>query len=93
MLNGEQVLNELSKEKDRTSIPILSEDQKKVFEKKIVEYFFLKEEVIIKYYESGYIKTLTAYIVKLDSIKGIIYLSNNMHLHFSNILDILSKNT
>ena len=40
MLNGEQVLNELSKEKDRTSIPILSEDQKMVLEKKIVEYLY-----------------------------------------------------
>lgn len=92
MLNGEEVLNELTKEKSKTAKPILSDDQKMIIENQIIEFFHQKEEVKILYYEAGYIKTITGIIAKLDPIKKNIYLNNNLSLHFSNILDILSKN-
>ncbi|MDE6292933.1 MAG: YolD-like family protein [Bacilli bacterium] len=92
MLNGRDVLTELTKEKNKISKPILSEEQKILLENKIIEYFFQKEEVKILYYEAGYQKSLTGVITKLDPVKKKIYLNNKISLHFSNILDILTKN-
>lgn len=92
MLNGRDVLTELTKEKNKISKPILSEEQKILLENKIIEYFSQKEEVKILYYEAGYQKSLTGVITKLDPVKKKIYLNNKISLHFSNILDILTKN-
>lgn len=92
MLNSQEVLNELAKEKNKISKPILSDEQKMTIENKIIEFFFQKEEVKIIYYEASHIKTMTGVITKLDPVKGKIYINNRLTLHFSNILDILSKN-
>lgn len=92
MLNGGEVLKELTKEKNKISKPLLSDEQKMILENKIIEFFFQKDEVIITYYEAGTIKKATGIITKLDPAKGKIYLNNTLYLHFSNILDILAKN-
>lgn len=92
VLNGSEALTELAQEKEKISKPILSDEQKMILENKIIEFFSQKDEVNIIYYESGYIKKVTGIITKLDSVERKIYLNNKLYLHFSNILDILSKN-
>lgn len=88
VLNGEQALNELAKEKRKINKPLLSEDQKSQLEEKIIEAFEQKDEINISYYESGQIKMVKGIIVKLDPVKRKIYLNNQISLHFSNILNI-----
>lgn len=89
MLNGEDTLKKLTKEKNKIAKPILSEEQKKMLENKIIEAYEQKDAVDIIYYEGGYSKKITGKITKLDPTRGKIYINNKTYIHFSNILNIL----
>lgn len=91
VMNGQNVLNHLTEEKNKVAKPILSDDQKIELENKIIEYYEQKDEITINYYESGYIKKLIGIITKIDPIKRKIYINNNLSLYFSNIVDIFAN--
>ncbi|MDE5630800.1 MAG: YolD-like family protein [Bacilli bacterium] len=89
MLNSEEVLKKLAKEKRKINKPILSDEQIMLLEKNIIEYYERKDEITIIYYEAGQTKNIKGIITKLDPIKRKIIINDKISLYFSNILDIL----
>lgn len=84
------VMDDINKEKNRTSYPILSEDQLFVIEEKLLTAYELKTIVQIKYYYDGNIKEINGKINSLNQAKKILYI-NNQEIHFRQILKIIEN--
>ncbi len=87
LFSSNEVLQTLSYEKTKQDIPILSEEEIKELEEKIIEAYYTEETIILSYYKNGYIKKITGKIKKIDQVSKIVYL-NNLKLLFKQILSI-----
>ena len=81
------VIKSLILEKSKIPKPILSDEEKKEIEEKIIEAFYCGTDVTLHYYKNGYIKTITGKIKKIDHISKTIYLNNTIFL-FNQIISI-----
>lgn len=88
LINGKQVLNTLEIEKSKVDIPIISEEEQKDLEDKIIEAYYCQNSVIITYYKDGFLLKTKSKIKKIDSIYKIIYLNNHLKLLFKQIFAI-----
>ena len=88
VVSGKKVVNEVMHEKKKIKKPVLSEDQLKNIENKILDSYNSKDMVTISYYESGYIHNIASYIKKIDHINKIVYLNNKL-IYFNQIMNVI----
>ena len=86
-----KIISDILKEKQKISKPILSDEEKKELEEKIMDAYYSSMNVNIFYYKNGLIKNIISKIKKIDQIYKTIYLENNFKLLFNQILDIETK--
>lgn len=87
VISSKQVIQSLLYEKEKQPIPVLSEEEIKDIEEKIITAYYSQETITLEFYKNGYIKKLTGKIKKIDQITKIVYLDNNK-LFFKQILTI-----
>lgn len=93
VMDGNKVICDLLKQKNRKTKPLLSEEQIAELEEKIVNSYNFKTPVEIIYLKNySYIK-ITGIIKNIDSIDKKIVLNNQISLYFANIIKISEKNT
>ncbi len=86
-----QIIKSILLEKSKVTKPILSDEEIKCLEDKIIEAYYSSININIHYYTNGYIKVTKGKIKKIDQIYKMIYLDNNLKLLFNQILDIDTK--
>lgn len=87
VINGNDVMNELVKEKNKISHPILTEDKILEIEEYILESFNSSTEINIKYYKNYQLYRISGFITKIDPLNKKIVLNNDISLYFNNIID------
>ena len=85
--SGINVINDITKEKDKFIYPTLSEDQLKIIEEKIKDAYILKLNINLKYFTDGEIKFIVGKINYINFQEKKICL-NNINIYFKQILDI-----
>lgn len=88
LINNKTVVEKVLKEKAKTKMPVLSEDEIKDLEDKILNAYYKKEPVKITYYKNGYFYEEISEIKKIDSSNKLIYL-NNTKLIFNQIVGVI----
>ncbi|MFA5692351.1 MAG: YolD-like family protein [Acholeplasmataceae bacterium] len=68
--------------------PILSDDKLFIMDLTIKEAYSYKKEVLISYFNNGYIKETFGIILNIDLINKTIYLNNSLKLHLDLIVDL-----
>lgn len=77
----------LLKKDETIEVPILSKDELDDFEEKLKMSLYLKTKIEITYIENNTYKTIVDYVVKLDSLKKNVYLTNKT-INFRQICNI-----
>ncbi|MFI3260234.1 MAG: YolD-like family protein [bacterium] len=85
VINSQKILNELSLEKEVSSMPILSEDDYIEIEKNILMAFNSKEKITISYFENGKIKSTSSTILRINKYSKEIILENKVKITFDQI--------
>ena len=88
LTNTNKMKHELSKNKQKVEMPILSEDQLIKLENKIKEAYFNKDLIKIYYYFSGSIINKEGKIKFIDYNKKQIILSDNTKLYYKQIIKV-----
>ena len=83
-----EMIDNLIKEKQKIKKPLLSLEQQKEIEDKIIEAFYEQINVEITYFKSGYIFKITSLITNIDYTFKKIYLNKQKKLVFNQILNI-----
>ena len=86
VVNPNELVNNIMKEKNKISKPILSEDELKEIENSILTSFECKNTIEIYYYKNGYIYKEEGIIKQIDIQKKLILLSNNIKITFNTII-------
>ncbi len=68
--------------------PILSEDKLFLMDLTIKEAINSNKELLIDYYEDGYLKQFISFIYKVDLINRVVVLSNNHKITLDNIINL-----
>lgn len=87
VISSQKIMENLRKEKEKVEKPILSDEEIKEIEEKIIEAYYSQELVILKFYKDGYINSLRGKIKKIDQITKMIYF-NDTKIFFKQILSI-----
>ena len=77
----------LLKKDETIEVPILSKDELDDFEEKLKMSLYLRSKIEITYIENNTYKTITDYVIKLDSLKKNVYLTNKT-INFRQICNI-----
>lgn len=93
VINGSEILKEINFEKCKVTKPILSEEQIRELEEKIITAYSGNILTSIYFYKNGHINIINGRITKLDSVNKIIIIDNKSKIYFNNIINILEKNT
>ena len=88
LMNGRLIVNSLIIEKGKIEKPMISEEEQKELEEKIIEAYYCQSIVIITYYKDGFLRKVKSSIKKIDSVYKTIYLSNQLKLLFKQICNI-----
>ena len=67
---------------------MISEEEQKELEEKIIEAYYCQSIVVITYYKDGFLRKVKSSIKKIDSVYKTIYLSNELKLLFKQICNI-----
>lgn len=89
VMNSKRAVKEISKEKRKISMPVLSYDDYENIEENIMKSVNLKSLIKITYFENGEIKTIKSSITKIDPVKKRITLKCNSHIYFSQITNAI----
>ncbi|MGS0534387.1 YolD-like family protein (plasmid) [Bacillus mycoides] len=85
-------IREIIKEKNKVTRPILTDEEKELIENMLLCSSVSKEEIMITYYEDGYLLSNYMTVVDIDPSNGTVICTdafyNKMKLQFSNIIDI-----
>lgn len=92
VINGNELIKEIKKEKSRKEKPVLSEDQLAELEKIIFEVFNNQSVVEIIFFRSNHFYKITGIITKVDTAQKKIIINNKNSYYFSNIIKIIVKN-
>lgn len=88
LINGKCLINSLTFEKAKITKPIISEEEQKILEEKIIESLYCQNPIIITYYQAGFLLKTKSKVKKIDSVYKTIYLENHTKLLFNQILKI-----
>lgn len=86
VIDPKTLVNKVDTEKNKISKPIISEEEIQNIENDIMYSLNIKEPISITYYEKGKILQTNSIVIKIDTYSKIIYFSNNLKLHFDNII-------
>lgn len=89
LINGNEVINSILKEKAKIKKPIISEEEKKEIEAKIIDAYFTQIIVNITYFKNGNLTKVEGRIKKIDQVYKLVYL-NELKLLFNQIISIES---
>ncbi|MFF2343831.1 YolD-like family protein [Bacillus mycoides] len=85
-------IREIIKEKNKVTRPILTAEEKELIENMLVCSLVSEEEIMITYYEDGYLLSSYMTIVDIDPSNSAVICTdafyNKMKLQFSNIIDV-----
>ena len=87
VISSKVLINELLNEKNKVSMPNLSEEQKNMLEHKIITAFYEKENIHIDYFYQGKILKIYSKIKKIYFTFHKIYLNNKI-LIFEQIVKV-----
>ena len=82
------LVNNICEKKDKIEKPIFTEEILNEFEELIKYSLETKEIINIEYYKNGKIYKIKESVIKIDALSKNIYLTNNIKLHFNNIVNI-----
>lgn len=89
LINGNEVINSILKEKEKIKKPIISEEEKSEIEAKIIDAYFTQIIVNITYFKNGNLTKVEGKIKKIDQVYKLVYL-NELKLLFNQIISIES---
>lgn len=89
LINGNEVINSILKEKEKIKKPIISEEEKNEIEAKIIDAYFTQIIVNITYFKNGNLTKVEGRIKKIDQVYKLVYL-NELKLLFNQIISIES---
>ena len=87
VVSGKELVNSILKEKSKISMPMLSEEQKNIIEKKVILSFYTNTKINLTYYQNGKMLTIKSCVKKIDSTYHKIYFENKVIL-FDQIIQI-----
>ena len=89
--DSKQIIRDVTANKNRINLPVLSDDQIHILEEKTINAYNLKMNIHLLYYYDGAIKELNGKISYLDINSRKIVL-NNISVYFSQIIKINELN-
>ncbi len=89
IIGEKQMIEKLVKEKQKIKKPILSLEQQKEIEDKLLEIFYEQIESTFKIYQNGFIITLKTKIKSMDYAYKKIELENHKTILFTQIIEIM----
>ncbi|PED57336.1 3-oxoacyl-ACP synthase [Bacillus anthracis] len=85
-------IREIIKEKNKVTRPILTDDEKELIENMLLCSLLSEEEILITYYEDGYLLSSYMTVVDVDpsnsAVKCTDAFYNKIKLQFSNIIGV-----
>ncbi|MBJ8030699.1 YolD-like family protein [Bacillus cereus group sp. N21] len=85
-------IREIIKEKNKVTRPILTVEEKELIENMLLCSLLSEEEILITYYEEGYLLNSYMTVVDIDPLNSAVICTdafyNKMTLQFSNIIDV-----
>ncbi|RFB53153.1 YolD-like family protein [Bacillus thuringiensis] len=85
-------IREIIKEKNKVTRPILTVEEKELIENMLLCSLLSEEEILITYYEDGYLLSSYMTVVGIDQQNSAVICTdafyNKMKLQFSNIIDV-----
>lgn len=87
VISSKTLINNIILEKSKVNKPILSEEEIEDIEEKIIEAYYLQNEVVLQVYKNGFFKEFNGKIKKIDGVRKMVYL-NNMMIFFNQIISI-----
>lgn len=84
-------IREIIKEKNKVTRPILTDEEKELIENMLLCSLLSEEEILITYYEDGYLLSSYMTVVDIDPSNSAVICTdafyNRMKLQFYNIID------
>ncbi|NRQ71801.1 YolD-like family protein [Bacillus cereus] len=85
-------IREIIKEKNKVTRPILTDDEKELIENMLLCSLLSEEEILITYYEDGYLLSSYMTVVDIDPANSAVICTdafyNKIKLQFSNIIGV-----
>ncbi|MGT4649918.1 YolD-like family protein [Bacillus cereus] len=85
-------IREIIKEKNKVTQPILTDDEKELIENMLLCSLLSEEEILITYYEDGYLLSSYMTVVDIDPSNSAVICTdafyNKIKLQFSNIIGV-----
>ncbi|MGN4506451.1 YolD-like family protein [Bacillus cereus group sp. MYBK58-1] len=85
-------IREIIKEKNKVTRPILTDEEKELIENMLLCSLLSEEEILITYYEDGYLLSSYMTVVDIDPSNSAVICTdafyNKMKLQFYNIIDV-----
>ncbi|MGH0488148.1 YolD-like family protein [Bacillus mycoides] len=85
-------IREIIKEKNKVNRPILTDDEKELIENILLCSLLSEEEILITYYEDGYLLSSYMTVVDIDPSNSAVICTdafyNKIKLQFSNIIGV-----
>ncbi|AOY15934.1 3-oxoacyl-ACP synthase [Bacillus sp. ABP14] len=85
-------IREMVKEKNKVARPILTSEEKELIENMLLCSLLSEEEILITYYEDGYLLTNYMTVIDINPLHSSIICTdafyNKMTIQFSNIIDV-----
>lgn len=85
-------ISEIIKEKNKVTRPILTDDEKELVENMLLCSLLSEEEILITYYEDGYLLSSYMTVVDIDPSNSAVICTdafyNKIKLQFSNIIGV-----
>ncbi|HFR4187584.1 MULTISPECIES: YolD-like family protein [Bacillus] len=85
-------ISEIIKEKNKVTRPILTDEEKELIENMLLCSLLSEEEILITYYEDGYLLSSYMTVVGIHQQNSAVICTNafynKMTLQFSNIIDV-----
>lgn len=85
--SGDYMINDVMKEKNKVSMPILSEDQKLELQNKMFEAFYNQEMINVKYFKAGKVYIIEGIITNIDQNSHKIILNSDISVFFPQIIE------
>jgi hypothetical protein len=87
VVDGNNLVKSIEKEKNKIEKPTLSEEQFQKIENDILESMINKVPLVFTIFQGGFTKNIVAIATKIDPVKQKIFLSNNNFLYFREIIN------
>lgn len=89
LIEQKESINDLLKEKQKIPKPLLSLEQQKEIEDKIIEAYYEQIPATFTIYKNGLFLTVTSFVLDIDTIYKKIILTNHTILLFNQILKVI----